>query len=175
MIVLTVLCFTPPLWFLTRHLAVQEPSLGPSILKMSYYVAAITLSICALRRIIPGFEPVGYLGEKSPQQSQGPRLIRRLSPGFEGPILRLSVRDHYVDVISGTGSETIRMRFADAIDEMDTVKGHCTHRSHWVVEEAIVDAGRDGSKVFLTLTNGDQVPVSRKYKPDLEEAGILKL
>lgn len=174
MITLTVLCFTPPLWFLTRHLAFRDPSHGPPILTMSYYVAAITLSVCALRRIIPGFEPVGYFDEKPPQQSEGPRLTRRLSPDFQGPILRLSVRDHFVDVISETGIETIRMRFADAIDEMDTVKGHCTHRSHWVAQDAIAGSGREGSKIILTLTNGDQVPVSRKYKPALEEAGMLK-
>lgn len=174
MIALTVLCFTPPLWFLTQKLAFPDPSLGPSILNMSYYVAAITFSVCALRRIIPGFEPFGYFGEKPPQRAEDPRLIRRLSPGFQGPILRIAVRDHFVDVISASGVETIRMRFADAIDEMDTVTGHATHRSHWVARDAIVGSEHNGGKTFLTLKNGDRVPVSRKYKSALEDAGVLK-
>ena len=173
MVALTVLFFTPPLWFLTQHLAFGDQSHEPTILIMSYYVAAITISICALRRILPGFEPIGYFGAKSARQPDGPRLARRLSPDFQGPILRISVRDHFVDVISATGAETIRMRFADAIDEMDTVAGYATHRSHWVAQEAIVASGRDGSKTILTLVNGDQVPVSRKYKSALEQAGVL--
>ncbi|WP_424987729.1 LytTR family DNA-binding domain-containing protein [Microbulbifer sp. S227A] len=174
MIALTVFCFSPPLWFLTRQLAVRDPSLGPTLLKMGYYVAAITLCICALRRIIPGMEPVSYLRAEAEDQPERPRLGRRLSAGFEGPILRLSVRDHFVDVISASAVETIRMRFADAIDEMDTVVGFTTHRSHWVARDAIVDGGRDGGKLYLVLTNGDQVPVSRKYRPALEEAGVVR-
>lgn len=173
MIALTIVFFTPPLWFLTSQLAFRDPTLSPPILRMSYYVAAITLSVCALRRIIPGFEPVGYFGEKAPEQPEGPRLTRRLSSGFQGPILRISVRDHFVDVISATSIETIRMRFADAIDEMDTVEGYTTHRSHWVAQAAISGTGREAGKTFLTLTNGDEVPVSRKYKPALEEAGVV--
>ncbi|MEP3330657.1 LytTR family DNA-binding domain-containing protein [Sedimentitalea sp.] len=173
MIALTVVFFTPPLWFLTSQLAFQDPSLGPPILRMSYYVAAITLSVCVLRRIFPGFEPVGYFGEKTPEQPEGPRLTRRLSPEFQGPILRISVRDHFVDVISASSIETIRMRFADAIEEMDTVEGYTTHRSHWVAQDAISGTGREAGKTFLTLTNGDQIPVSRKYKPMLEEAGVI--
>ncbi|MEY8830327.1 LytTR family DNA-binding domain-containing protein [Sedimentitalea sp. XS_ASV28] len=175
MICLMVAFFSPPLWFLTRNLAFRNPLLAPSLLDMSYDIAAITLSICVLRRIIPGFEAVGYFPKTTEDPPEGPRLARRLSPGFEGPILRLFVRDHFVDVISASGVETIRMRFADAIDEMDTVIGFTTHRSHWVVQDAVIGVGRDGSKIYLKLTNGDQVPVSRKYRPALEEAGVLKL
>lgn len=175
MVALTVLCFTPPLWLLTRYFAVREPQIAPSFLSMCYYVAAITLCICILRRVIPGLEPVGYFGVRTLPQQPNPRLARRLPPDFEGPILRLCARDHFVDVVSASGIESIRMRLADAIDEMDTIVGHCTHRSHWVVQDAIVGAERSSGKIFLKLTNGDHVPVSRKYRPELEESGILRL
>ncbi len=173
MAALTILSFTPLLWLLTRHHSFEDLPLSPSFLNMGNFATVITFCVCALRRIIPGIEPIGYFGAKSGQKSEGPRLTRRLSPEFSGPILRLSVRDHFVDVISATGAETIRMRFADAIDEMDTVAGYCTHRSHWVTRDAIAGSERDGSKIFLRLVNGDRVPVSRKYKPALEEAGLL--
>lgn len=173
MVGLMVLCFTPPLWFLTRNLAFTDPSLGPSLVKMGYYVCAISLCICVFRRVIPGFEKTGYFGPKSEQEPPSPRLVRRLSPDFAEPILRLSVRDHFVDVVSLTGHEAIRMRFADAIDEMDTVIGYCTHRSHWVARNAIVGVKRENGKICLELINGDLVPVSRKYKPELEAVGLL--
>ena len=67
----------------------------------------------------------------------------------------------------------IRLRFGDAIEEMDPVDGFCTHRSHWVARQAVSGAERERGKIFLRLENGDRVPVSRTYMPDLEEAGLL--
>ncbi|GHG84147.1 hypothetical protein GCM10010961_09900 [Pseudodonghicola xiamenensis] len=101
------------------------------------------------------------------------RLLRRLPEDFPGPILRLSAEDHFVEVASASGCERLRMRLADAIDEMDTVEGQSVHRSHWVARDAIDGVEREGARIFLRLSNGDRVPVSRTYKPKLEEAGIL--
>lgn len=165
--------FTPPLWLMTQWFTASSALEGPKLLKMGYYVAAISLCVGLLRQLVSELQRAGYLGSRAANLSERPRLIRRLSKEFKGPILRLSVRDHFVDVISSSNSETIRMRFADAIDEMDTVAGHCTHRSHWVAENAIVGARRNGGKVYLELVNGDQVPVSRKYRAQLKDVGII--
>ncbi|WP_353343006.1 LytTR family DNA-binding domain-containing protein [Litorivita sp. NS0012-18] len=103
-----------------------------------------------------------------------PRLAERLPKGEDlGGILRLTVKDHFVDVVGRSGRERLRMRFADAIKEMEPVEGYCIHRSHWVAAGAIDSVRREGGKVYLCLTNGDEVPVSRKYRPDLEAAGVL--
>jgi DNA-binding LytR/AlgR family response regulator len=61
----------------------------------------------------------------------------------------------------------------DAIDEMEPVKGICTHRSHWVALGAIKRVEREGARLFVVLRNGDRVPVSRKYRPRLEQAGLI--
>jgi len=168
-----VLLFTPILWGLTHGLLNTNPQGGPSAVKLSYYVAVVTLAICVARRILPGFEPVGYFGSDLPDELPRPRLYRRLPPDFEGPVLRLAVRDHIVDVVSESGTESIRLRFADAIDEMDTMVGYVTHRSHWVARDAIAGVMRVGGKMQIRLTNGDLVPVSRKFRPDLEQAGVI--
>ena len=102
-----------------------------------------------------------------------PRLFKRLPPGFDGQIHRLTVRDHNVDVVTSDGTFTVRSRFTDAIAEMEPVSGHCSHRSHWVVDASIVDVEKTGGKTFLRLVNGDRVPVSRKYKPMLEKDGLI--
>ncbi len=56
---------------------------------------------------------------------------------------------------------------------MDGVEGYATHRSHWVAASAIVGSRRDKGRVFLRLSNGSDVPVSRGYQDALKEAGIL--
>ncbi|MES0825971.1 LytTR family DNA-binding domain-containing protein [Ruegeria sp. SCP11] len=85
----------------------------------------------------------------------------------------MTVRDHSVEVVTSEGTITIRSRFTDAIAEMELVSGHCAHRSHWVADDAIVGVERKGGMTFLRLRNNDLVPVSRKYKPMLEQDGIV--
>ncbi|MBK0328271.1 LytTR family transcriptional regulator [Rhodobacteraceae bacterium F11138] len=172
MVALMTALFTPLLWLMSSFVLIHTHG-NPNILWLALYVAPITAGICIARRILPGFEKVGYFGNRPVQTVENPRLTRRLSPEFRGPILRLAGRDHFVDVVSQSGVETIRFRFADAIGEMDTVVGHCTHRSHWVVQDAVVRSEREKDKIFLCIANGDRVPVSRKYRPQLQEAGLL--
>lgn len=168
-----VLFFSPILWLLTSaFFSSVTRAEDISFTRLAVYVAVVTACIAVIRRTVPGIETVGYFGTKSEAETL-PRLHRRLPDGFDGSILRLTVRDHFVDVVSTRGTDTIRSRFGDAIDEMDGVEGFCTHRSHWVARHAIVGAQRNGPKINLRLINGDLVPVSRKYRPDLEEAGIL--
>ncbi|MFY0680590.1 MAG: LytTR family transcriptional regulator [Thalassovita sp.] len=101
------------------------------------------------------------------------RLMRRLPAGTEGPILHLQAQDHMVKIEMVTETVLLRMRFSDAVREMDGVLGHNTHRSHWVAEMAIASADTQAAKPFLTLINGTTVPVSRTYQPTLERAGLL--
>ena len=170
--------YTPILWFVTYHLfMMRDLENAPTFSRLLLYVAVITFAVLAFRSLVPGLEKLNYLGTLDDLEPGSPaalpRLQRRLPDDFEGPILRLTVRDHFVDVVSEKATHSIRMRFTDAIDEMDTVAGYCTHRSHWVVEDAIAGVERGGGKILLRLTNGDRVPVSRKYRPDLETAGIV--
>ena len=173
MVALMVLLFTPVLWLLTNWLLLPDGRYGRGFATLSVCVAIITAAICVSRRVLPGLEPIGYFGERRDEAPGRPRLLERLPEDFEGSILRLTGRDHFVDVITSAGDFAIRMRFADAINEMDAIIGYCTHRSHWVAAAAIVAAERDGGRVQLRLSNGDLIPVSRKYRPMLEEAGIV--
>ncbi|MFD1508762.1 LytTR family DNA-binding domain-containing protein [Lacimonas salitolerans] len=160
--------------------------------RISVYVALIAGAIFVLRRVIPGFEellffvrdeagglrvlapspvPVGDapLAEASPR----PRLYRRLPDGETGDILHLTANGHFVTVTLDTGVQQLRMRFGDAVNEMDCVEGRCTHRSHWVTLSAVAGHRRVDGKQVLVLINAMEVPVSRTYRPGLEEAGLL--
>lgn len=103
-----------------------------------------------------------------------PRLMRRLpGPLADASILRLAGRNHVVEVVTDRGTETLRLRLSDAIDEMAPVEGLCTHRSHWVTRAAIAGHVRQSGKLFVTLENGDHVPVSRTFRPRLEAEGLV--
>lgn len=136
----------------------------------------LSVAVFVLRRQVSPHEPGGYLLDESgaAPAPAAPRLLRRLSPEVAGEILRLSACDHHVEVHTVNGHETLRLRLTDAIGEMEPVRGYCTHRSHWVARGAITGVERTSAhKLFVVLRNGDRVPVSRKYRPELEAAGII--
>ncbi len=163
--VLIAVLFTPLLWALVSLLLTYEGLARPAFLTVAPYGALFAAGLLLIRR-----------GEAyAPREDVviRPRMTKRLPASFNGEIYRLTVRDHNVDIVTSDGTFTIRSRFTDAIDEMEPMPGHCTHRSHWVTEAAIVGAERAAGKTHLRLKNGDLVPVSRKYRPMLEQAGVL--
>ncbi len=89
-----------------------------------------------------------------------PPLLKRVNHSIRGPILSLQSQDHYVEVVTGLGSELILMRLADAIDEVST-DGMQVHRSWWVARDAVAELARSDGRHELRLKDGRQVPVSR--------------
>lgn len=102
-----------------------------------------------------------------------PRLFNRLPEPKVGKLLRVSVEDHYVNVTTERGSERLLMRFADALEELDASAGLQVHRSHWVAHDAVRGYWMDGSRTLLELADGSQVPVSRNYRQQALDAGLL--
>ena len=78
-------------------------------------------------------------------------------------IYALSAEDHYVRVHTSGGQALVRMRFADAVAAVPEDKGLQLHRSWWVAHDSIVEVRRSKRRTSLTLVDGQQVPVSRKY------------
>ncbi len=159
--------FTPCLWVLAWALFSVGGHETPALLTAANYGAIFSAGLVLVLR--GDSEPSPAVHGKSEQ----PRLVRRLPQDFQGLIYRLTVRDHNVDVVTSQGTFTIRSRFTDAINDMEPVAGHCSHRSHWVTDASIVRAEKSDGKTWLRLVNGDLVPVSRKYRPKLEEDGLI--
>lgn len=164
----------PAIWALRGGL---DPVLAHSDLSLwsiTFNTFMIVAGIFVLRRLTGMEQPAGY-GRPPPEVPPTPRLLRRLSGDGGSEIMRLSGNDHFVDVATTAGQETLRLRLADAIEEMEPVSGICTHRSHWVALAAITGMEREnGEKLFVRLRNGDRVPVSRRYRPLLEAAGWVE-
>ncbi len=156
--------FAPSLWLLTWILFTLNGLMAPGLMVVAPYGLLFATGLLLVRQREETAAPV---------DAPRPRLCNRLPATFQGQIYRLAVRDHLVDVVTSEGLFTIRSRFTDAIDEMEPVPGHCTHRSHWVVDAAIIGVEKECGKTFLRLINGDQVPVSRKYNQQLVDDGLF--
>ena len=97
-------------------------------------------------------------------------LLRRLKPENRGPLLHISVEDHYSQVTTSRGRELILLRLSDAIAETGPTEGLQVHRSHWVADRFVTALRRDGQKLTLVLADGAEIPVSRTYAAKVREA-----
>jgi hypothetical protein len=103
----------------------------------------------------------------------GPRLIGRLEPELRGRLIRISGRDHYVDVVTERGKASLLLRLSDALSELHPIDGMQVHRSHWVSTEAIVRAEKTRNGYDVVLSDGSRVPVSRSRIGDLQSRGLI--
>jgi hypothetical protein len=110
----------------------------------------------------------------APAAPERPRVVDRLPPAQRGQLTHMSMQDHYVDVRTDRGGGLVLMRFADAVAETDGADGMQIHRSHWVAREAVGNAVRRDGKLFLKLTDGTELPVSRSFQAAVKEAGLLR-
>lgn len=169
--------FSPVVWGIGRGFDAAFGGAVPPFPVVAFYVFSMSIAVFMARRLTPGIEgapPTEAQEAVADDLRPEPRLLRRLPVEQQTDILRLTANGHYIEVVTITGEETLRMRLADAIHEMEPVPGLSTHRSHWVALHAISHAElRNAHKAFLVLINGDKVPVSRGYRRDLEERGLL--
>ena len=175
-VVASTVILTPVVWSVSISDAFNFKANIPGIPLLGFYVFSVAAMVFVGRRLAPGFEPTnyGFLQSGERRTADYPRLLRRLPEEMRGAILRLSGNGHFVEVVTERGTVSLRMRLTDAMDEMDPVEGYCVHRSHWVTRAAMQRFERENAqKVYLLLSNGDRLPVSRKYRPKLELAGLI--
>lgn len=78
-------------------------------------------------------------------------------------IRRVKAAEHYLEIHTDDGIETVRERMATLLDQVDGDDGIQTHRSHWVAEANAVKLS--GSN--LRLQCGQDVPVARGRMDDV--------
>ena len=166
---LTILLFTatfvPVLAWFTESFLQRAPSERPTIAQLALYVLVITTAIGGLvyqieRHLKPADETM-------------PRIWRRLPKAEQADITRLSSEGHFVSIHATNRVYRLRMRFADAVAEMDGIEGDCVHRSHWVARKHVVGASEKNNRPILMMSDGAAIPVSRTYRPQAEQMGVL--
>ncbi len=90
-------------------------------------------------------------------------LLDRLLPQNRAELLRLSVQDHYTDVVTTRGHQLVLLRFTDAIREVGNAKGLQVHRSHWISDADVMSLKKQAGRLFIVTRDGSEIPVSRSY------------
>ncbi|NRB04373.1 MAG: LytTR family transcriptional regulator [Rhodobacteraceae bacterium] len=173
---LLTLFFTPFLQYWTVWYFDHLNAENPDLISMGTAVFSVAVCISILRHGIPYSFAQKTEKTEPPLENEEylPKLLERLEPQQRSPIQRVSVDGHKVLVVMQNGEQELRMRFSDAVAELEGVPGFATHRSHWVAEYAIkAVATNDKGRPELHLHNGDIVPVSRKHEQNLEDRGLV--
>ena len=93
-----------------------------------------------------------------------PEFLARFTPRLAGAaLLFIEAEDHYLHIHTDRGSEMVLMRFRDALDALDGSPGAQVHRGFWVAERGVARIERRGVLWQIALSNGQIVPVSRRY------------
>lgn len=144
----------------------------PSLPELWLFIVLISCGIEALRYFVKT-DDVAEQEPAQPEKPVQPAFLNRLKPGIGTGLVRLKVRDHYVEAHTDSGSDLLLMRFSDAIRELDGIEGMQVHRSHWVAVDAVTGHRKEKGKLFLVMADGTEVPVSRNYRGAVVEAGLI--
>jgi hypothetical protein len=94
-----------------------------------------------------------------------PGFLDRLPQPVElDQLVALKAEEHYIRVYTDEQKFLIYYRFSDALDQIDPGIGLQVHRSYWINKNAIREVRKSGKKIFLELSTGLIVPVSRPYQ-----------
>jgi len=86
-------------------------------------------------------------------------------------IIAVQGEDHYVRIHTSQGDHMLLMRLGDALRQLAVLEGAQTHRSWWVAKSAVTDVRRSSGRASLSLANGLEVPVSRRFSRQLRVSG----
>lgn len=125
--------------------------------------------------IAPDLQPEEAQAEETPPLTVRVRLANRLGLPQGAEILKVSADGHFVEVKTCSKDYRTRLRFSDALTEIEGLDGIVTHRSHWVARDAILGWMPDGVKPVIVLRDHTLVPISRTYRADVEAQAFKAL
>lgn len=175
------LTIAPPIW--AFNLFVMDFDVHRPMALAEHF--AIGLLICFIPVVVRAYmreTQADATPDAVPATAQDPDLtgedaspfLRRLDPDKCGEVWRVSADNHQVAVFTSMGESRVRLRFSDAVQELDGMAGSVVHRSHWVAYSAIREVVQDGRKHKIILHCGTEIPVSQAHADALREAGFLR-
>jgi hypothetical protein len=154
--------------YLLNGLAFGSWARGSDLGSLAATVMGIAMILATIFQVADTSEPADARPAARP-----PALLDRLPIEKRGPLVSLSVEDHYVRIRTTRGEAMVLLRLADAIREVGDTPGLQVHRSHWIALGHVAGVARNGDGAILTMTHGDAVPVSRANMARIREAGLL--
>lgn len=105
------------------------------------------------------------LGQTAPEIL--PAFCAHVTPRPHGRLQLIEAQEHYIRVETGSGSGTALYRFGDALRDLQGQAGMQVHRSFWVADSAVAEVKKTRAGTRLTLVNGREVPVSRRFEVEV--------
>lgn len=136
---------------------------NPASLDGSLARTVFALPLCALFCFLTYLTMHRQIEQATAQTPPAASILDRLKTQNRGALLRLSVQDHYTEVVTSRGRELVLLRFSDALREIGGTPGVQVHRSHWVADAHVESLKRDNGKIFILTRDGTQIPVSRSF------------
>ncbi|MEL7099733.1 MAG: LytTR family DNA-binding domain-containing protein [Pseudomonadota bacterium] len=137
-----------------------------------YLVSVVTIVVVSVHAIL---WLVGASVFKAREESPtGDALMRRLPAELRGPLVRLEAQDHYTRVVTTKGQTLVLMRLSDAMANLPETQGLQVHRSHWIARDAVRAVRGGRAATVLEMSDGAEVPVSRKRRDAARGAGVIR-
>ena len=113
-------------------------------------------------RLQRGTDDASIQGEPVPTRADLPAFMTLLDEERQGTLLYLEAELHYLAVVTTAGRSLLLYNLRDAIAELEDMPGRQTHRAYWVASGAVAGFRRVGRQGVVQVSNGDEVPVSRR-------------
>ncbi|MGH1578208.1 LytTR family DNA-binding domain-containing protein [Planktotalea sp.] len=163
------------------ELMVNSPSeLRPGRFELWLETTAVILIIIAVREMIPtlkedhSVEAAKVVLPEATLPAHS-RLAQRLEIAPGTRIIHVTANGHFVEVHTCQHVRRVRMRFSDAVAELDETVGLTVHRSHWVHRDAIRGWVPSNVKPYVVLENGKQIPISKPHLERVANADLVEL
>lgn len=132
-------------------------------------VAPVTLVVAFVMATILYRDAPEQENQTEPSTPSLRNFFESLPHSLGDDIIRAHAQDHYVEVVTTNGSALLSAQFGDCVDKLARLEGMQCHRSHWVSLAHVKSVVRSGSSYVCTLSNGDEVPVSRRRYPAMRD------
>lgn len=147
-----------------------------TILGLTFTILSLVIAL----RILIGVDnadgspkiPLDLMARATEAEQARCRLAERLDIPAGCDILYVRADGHFVEVQTSAENFRARMRFADAVAQLDDAVGITVHRSHWVKRRAISGWVPDAQKPYIVLHNEARVPVSKTHFEKVENEGF---
>jgi hypothetical protein len=120
----------------------------------------------ALSIPVPTVEPAAAVVKPDTPAATVGSCLQRLPPALGTDLIAVRSELQYVRIYTTRGDALVLGALKD-IAEQREADGQLVHRSWWVSNRHVRTLRRRGTRYMLTMTNGLEIPVSRRRQPAL--------
>jgi hypothetical protein len=135
----------------------------------------VLLEICLLGYLYFLFAPVmkslskeGKIEKYSLGEFEARRIIHLAGSRYDvSTIQYIQANDHYLNLRLQNSHKMIKANLTEVSAQTTSEDGFLVHRSYWIARHAIHSARKAGGRIFITVSDGTEIPVARPRQKDV--------